>query len=252
MPQAIIVIGNERRFMDAARPLIQYLRKKARFEHVSIVRGAYLTPAELKNKLRRAIRRVPNQDMLFLAYFGHGLKDWWVYALESQSRGLHFDYPTLAEILAAHSGQLTILNDCCHAESLTPHLQKMGINRNRCLLISACKSGETTIPGTGGEVLIQWERREVFCPNPVRETICHIGEIPYAPPFRICLRDWWQNARIKIRNALVKRENRRPTIIRLHSAPQTGPYACREEIVERTVGVRWGATLDHYFFPKPA
>lgn len=251
MPHAIIVVGNERRFIDASRPFARHLRKKARCERVSVLRAAYSTPAELIARLRAAIGMVPRGEVLLVAYFGHGQKGSWGFALEHQEKYLHLDYATLAKTLARHPGPLAILNDCCHAESLAPHLKKAGIGEDRCLLISACKTEETAIPGTGAEVLSQWNAREVFEPIAESSTTCLIDMTPYVPPIGVRVRRWWMNALIRLRNRFRPAKARQPTYIFVNSPPN-GWAKHVEETEHRTIGRRWGATLDHHFFPKPA
>lgn len=250
MPHAIIVVGHERRFMSAARPFARYLRERARCERVTVIRGAYLTPKELGASLRGAIKQVPPNEAVLLAYFGHGSQDAWGFALEHQEKTLRFPYRTLAETLARHSGRIVIINDCCHAESLLPRLKEAGITSDRCLLISACKAEDVTVPGTAKEVESQWGDSMVFETVVERMTVCEIDMTPYVPPVSVRLGRRWKNAVIRMGNMLRPKKIRRPTYIFVNSPPN-GWAKHREEIITTVFGLRWGAALDHHFFPKP-
>src|SRR5512135_2273910 len=162
MSHAIIVVGNERRFVAEARAFARYLGERARCERVSVLEGAYLAPDELEARLRGAIGDVPRDDAALVAYFGHGARGAWSYALEHQEKYLCFGYARLAAALARHPGPLVIVNDCCHAESLAPHLERAGISPDRCLLISACRADEVIGPGTASEVVAEWSEGRIF------------------------------------------------------------------------------------------
>lgn len=250
MPHAIIVVGNERRFIDETRRFVRHMRKTARCERVTVLRGAYYAPSELDAHLRSALRAVPADDVLLVAYFGHGKDGCWSYALEHQGKYLSYGYAELAKTLARHAGPLVMLNDCCHAESLQPFLEKAGVSPERCLLISACAADEVTTTGTGEEVVGQWREGRVFEPVVEETMTCFIDMTPYVPPVSVRLGRRWKNARIRLGNLFGPKRIRRPTYIYVNSPPN-GWAQHREETVTRVIGRRWGAELDRHFFPKP-
>jgi len=246
MPHAIIVVGNERRFAEEARAFAGYLRERAGCERVSVLEGAYLAPKELEARLRDAIGAIPREEPALIAYFGHGAKGAWSYALEHQKRYLSFGYAELAAELARHHGPLVIVNDCCHAESLAPHLERAGIGPDRCLLISACRADDVIGPGTGKEVAAEWSESRVF--ETIREQVCEIDMRPYTPPLSVRAGRRWKNARIRLRNMFLSKRASRPTYLFVNSPPNG--WAQHRETFKLT-GLRWGAELDHHFFPKP-
>ena len=250
MTHAIIIVGNERRFMGAARPFAAYLRTKARCGRVTVITGAYKTPDELDAAVRSALGRASDDEPVLVAYFGHGVDGAWSFALEHQEKPLRLPYEKLAETLSRHDGPLVVLNDCCHAASLVPHLEKAGVRPDRCLLISACGAKEITIPGTAKEVETQWIEGKVFEPVVEREQICKIDMTPYEPPMHVRAGRAWKNARIRLGNMFRPKRVRRPTYIFVNSPPN-GWAKHEESVTVRAFGLRWGATLDYLFFPKP-
>lgn len=250
MSHAIIVVGNERRFMEAARPFARYLRTQARCARVTVIKGAYLTPKELGASLRGALKLAPADGAVLVAYFGHGLKGAWGFALEHQEKTLRLEYAVLATTLAAHPGPLAILNDCCHAESLLPHLQKAGVTADRCLLISASKAEDVIVPGTGKEVQAQWAEGKIFETVVETETLCEVDMRPYVPPLGVRAGRRWKNAVIRLGNMLRPKAVRRPTYLFVNSPPN-GWAQHRETVTTTLFGHRWGAPLDHHFFPIP-
>jgi hypothetical protein len=248
-PYAIVVVGNERRFMGAARPFVRYLRTKVG-ARVSVIRGAYLAPDELSAALKGAIGVVPRDAPLLVAYLGHGLNGAWSFALEHQEKSLRLPYEQVAETLARHPGPLVVLNDCCHAESIVPHLEKAGITPDRCLVLSASKAEDVTIPGTAEEVEKQWAEGKVFETVIDSTTLYEIDMTPYVPPLPIRMGRRWKNAKIRLRNMLIKKGPREPTKIYVNSPPN-GWAKHRETVTTYNFGLRWGAELDAPFLPKP-
>src|SRR5204863_9145440 len=143
---------------------------------------------------------------------------------------------------ARHQGPLVILNDCCHAESFLPHLEKAGIAADRCLLLSTCTTSEVTIPGTGREVEAQWSEGKVFQTVVDEEMTCSIDMTPYVPPLHVRAGRQWKNARIRLGNMLRSKRARRPTFIFVNSPPN-GWAKHEEKVTIHTFGLRWVATL---------
>ena len=248
-PHAIVVVGNERRFMGAARPFVRYLRTKVG-ARVSVIKGAYLAPDELKAALQGAVTSAPKDAPLLVAYLGHGIDGAWSYALEHQDKPLRLPYAKVAETLARHDGPLVVLNDCCHAASIVPHLEKAGVTPERCLVLSASKAEDVTVPGTAEEVEKQWAEGRVFETVVDTTTVCEIDMTPYVPPIPIRMGRRFKNARIRLGNLLLPKPQRRPTIIYVDSPPN-GWAKHKETVTTYTFGLRWGAELDAHFFPKP-
>lgn len=249
MPHAIVVVGNERRFIDETRHFVRHLRKYSCCARITVLRGAYHAPEELDRRLRRSMRAVPAEDVLLVAYFGHGNKGSWGYALENQGKYLEYGYPMLAKALARHPGPTVILNDCCHSESLQPHLEQAGFTAERCLLISSCGTDELCHAGAGTEVLDQWRMGTVFTPIFERTVTSVIDMTPYTPPLSERFARWRKNAGIRLSNLFKPKRFRRPTYLFMNSPPN-GWADHHDEIEERTIGRRWGAELDHHFFPR--
>lgn len=243
---AVIVVGNERRFVDDANALARYLRTEAGCA-VATLRGAYRTPDQLHASLRRAIRKARGKPLL-VAYFGHGMRDHWSYALEHQRKPLAYPFKRLAALLAEHGGPMAIVNDTCHADGLRPFLEKAGV-ASRCLLIAACPAEDVSYGGLTAEVMARWARREVFEPIHERDELCIIEDFRYVPPFKTRARDFVADLLIRLRNLFRPRKRRVPPPIRLHFPPNG--WGTRTEVTESVIGVRWGSTLDHLFFPKP-
>lgn len=249
MPHAVIVVGNERRFIDNVRAFAAHLRSaSAAFARIATIRGAYLTPKQLRAQLRREISLVPKDDALVIAYFGHGIDGAWSYALEHQRKPLQLSYRELAADLARHPGPLAILNDCCHAASLETRLEQTGIPKERCMLISAC-AADAVSTGASPDVLAQWRDGKTFEPVHDREEITVFDKWHYTPTLRERAGLWWHNAKIRFRNLFRSRRRKQPTAIRLFSPPNG--WGMRQEIREQTIGRRWGTAFDHLFFPRP-
>ena len=247
MSHAIIVIGNEPRHVDAALEFVRYLREDVGCP-VGVIHVAFLATDELRSRLRREVRRA-NGEPLLVVYFGHGMPDHWSYVLERRHLATRFPFKALAEVLAKHDGPIAVINDTCHAEGLKPHLERAGL-ADRCMLISACASEEVSYGGLGKEVVDRWREDEPFETIAQRETLCIIDKLRCAPTLRERMAVRWRNAKIRARNFFRPAHLRQPHILRLFSPPNG--WGVREEITERTIGLRWGATLDHHFFPpKP-
>lgn len=247
MPHAIIVVGNERRYADTSGAFARYLHEKAGCR-IDMIRAAHLKPGELEARIRRGIRRAAGKPLL-LAYFGHGHEDHWAYALEQRGSYLHLPFGKLAEMLAAHAGPTAVIADTCHADGLRPFLEKAGLSE-RCMLIAACATEDVSYGGLAAEVAERWGASEAFETLVERESIWEIDMTPYVPPWHVRLGRWWTNARIRLGNTFRSERKRRPTYIFMNSPPNGwAKHVERERI--RTIGLRWGAALDHLFFPKP-
>lgn len=248
MPHAVIVVGNERRYVDKSADFARYLHASVGCRRVDVIRGAYLQPKELERRLQRGIRRAEGQPLL-VAYFGHGHEDHWGYALEHQRKHVHFGFERLAALLSAHAGPMAVINDTCHADGLRPFLEKAGLSE-RCMLIAACAAEDVSYGVLTKEVVARWKQGEAFEPIVERETVATIDMTPYVPPWHVRLGRWWMNARIRLGNLFRSKRTRRPTYIFVNFPPNG--WADHEETVAvRTIGLRWGAALDHLFFPKP-
>lgn len=247
MSHAVIVVGNEPRFMRDARAFARYLREQARCARVSVIRGANLFPAELDGALDGALRAVPRDEPLLLAYFGHGHRDGWGYALEHQEKYFLFPYEALAAKLGDRRGPLVVLNDCCHAESIVPRLEGVGVTPDRCLVISACAADEVIGPGTGEEVVKAWSDARDFMT--IKDEIHEVDMTPYEPPMHVRAGRRWKNARVRLRNMFLPRRAGKPAFIFVNSPPNGW---AKHRVTVTTMGLRWGASLDRLFFPKTA
>ena len=247
MPHAVIVVGNERRYIDTSAALARYVHAKAGGS-VDVIRGAYLHPDQLETRLRRGIRRAAGKPLM-LAYFGHGHPDHWSYALEHQRKHVHFRFERLAALLTAHAGPVAVIADTCHADGLRPFLEKAGL-AERCMLIAACPAEDVSYGGLAEEVVRCWKRGEAFETITERESVCEIDMTHYEPPWHVRLGRWWTNARIRLGNLFRSKRKRRPTYIFMNSPPNGWARHVERERI-RTIGLRWGAELDHLFFPKP-
>jgi hypothetical protein len=79
---------------------------------------------------------------------------------------------------------------------------------------------------------------------------CVIDMTPYVPPMSERVARRRKNAVIRLKNLLRPKKARKVTFIYVNSPPN-GWAKHVEEVSERVTGLRWGADLDHHFFPKP-
>ena len=112
------------------------------------------------------------------------------------------------------------------------------------------KAEDVTFQGTGREVEAQWTEGKVFETVVEEEMVCSIDMTPYVPPLHVRIGRWWKNARVRLRNMFRPKRDRKPTYIFVNSPPN-GWAKHKETVTVTTYGLRWGAELDHLFFPKP-
>lgn len=161
MSRAVIVVGNELRFLRNARHLAKHVRGLG--HHVRILRAAYKTPDELARSLWNQFALARGRPLL-LAYFGHGIQMGWAHALEDGANHVLLLYNRLLAMIEHHNHSLLIINECCHAGALGGRLYEAGIDPTRVGVIAASPSAEVSKPGTANRVVQAWSSGLAYRP----------------------------------------------------------------------------------------
>lgn len=228
MPRAIIVVGNELRFLRASETFKSYLISIG-VDPIRTIRAAYRNADQLEKELAFQLL-VATGEPLLLAYFGHGLKAGWAHAMESPIESICLCYDRLALILVKREAPTLLVNECCFAGAIIPAIEAVGADHKRTSIIAASPADQSSYPGMTDRVLASWQAGRIH--DPVMENAASFPK----PSWRIRLRAWWFRRKSSLKARLF------PKRYPLPPTPQA-PIPVRE--------VRWGAPLDHLFFKKP-
>ncbi len=247
MVNAILIAGNGRRFLDDIRAMRGYLQKHVEIRERLVFKAAYASASELLEWFEGAIGRLAVKDIpLLLMYAGHGGKTGW-WANDTDEAG----YQTLAPLFKLYRGPIVFINMCCYGLSVKIYLEKCGLAGDRLGVIGSASEDEEG--STFAEYLIDdWRARRSFIPGRpiplIREVL---GLEVLASPE--------EQKRAELRSRALSRLHTkfpkdfpcaeyetifgwRETVTRIPAGEISHPHTrkCR----------RWGAELDHYFFPK--
>ena len=148
MAKAILIAGygeqeDPDRFFKRINKLYCYLNREAGLGlgNIFFIDAAPLSSGTFEDTIDTMFRRaggLNDSGPLLLYYCGHGLEGAWCH---SQSRA-SLPYTRLRKILEPYSGQLLIVNDCCHSLSILAYLNPLKIAQKHWGLISACASNQ--------------------------------------------------------------------------------------------------------------
>lgn len=228
MPRAIIVVGNELRFLRAAERFRNYLISIG-VDPIRVIRAAYRGADQLENELSLQLL-IASGEPLFLGYFGHGLRGGWAHAMESPIESICLDYARLAPLLAKRQAPTLFLNECCFAGAITAPLEAVGADPKLLSIIAASPAEQTSYPGMADRVLESWKKHRIHEP--------FMEKAPLFPKLSLYrrLRVWWY---------------RRLASLKARISPKRFPLLPLPPAQIPACEVRWGRPLDEIFFPKP-
>lgn len=162
--QALLVVGEEKRFSTDAKMLEAYLRQECGITFIGRIDAGHLAPDELREKLADAFGSCGVSPLL-VAYSGHGKKDGWHYGIDDGERTLKFSYKVLADSLAERPGPTLVINDCCMAGSLAKVLVRRGVDPAKVGVIAgSSERGWCENQLTKG-VIRSWRKGRVYRPR---------------------------------------------------------------------------------------
>lgn len=155
MPNAILVAGNARRFIDTTHAFRSYLLSEQLItpKKVRILPTVYVAEEMFGYRISSAIAAKTAEPLLLL-FCGHGNKFGW--GLDDVRT---FYYSLLAKMLLAGKRPVTILNDCCDAMAAKEAFEINLVSPKRLSFIGAAESGETTSGGLAEIALNSWRQR---------------------------------------------------------------------------------------------
>ncbi|HTK04924.1 MAG TPA: hypothetical protein VL500_05030 [Candidatus Eisenbacteria bacterium] len=228
MPRAVIVVGNELRFLRAAENFKAYLISIGT-DPIRVIRAAYRSADQLERELSFQMLVAVGQPLL-LAYFGHGLRAGWAHAMESPAESICLGYDRLGPMLAKRKAPTVFVNECCYAAAVIAAVEEAGADPSRLSIIAASPANQTSYPGMADRLLESWRAGRVHAP--------FMETTPLFPKtsWLVWLRMWWFRRKQGLKARLF------PKRYPLPPPPPTRTPVCE---------VRWGAPLDHLFFKKP-
>lgn len=246
---ALLIVGNELRFLTEALELQDYLAGIGC--RTKIVKTAYMKPETLERKLRNFVRASSDRPAL-VAYLGHGLREGW-----APSGYPAFPYRRIVRALEGRRGPTLLFNDCCFAHAAASAMEEAGLDPRRWSLISASGSERTSFQGLVERVLDSWDAGRPYAPTRQPDE-----RPPQAlvfvdrTPLRIRLADLWSGWKRAVGNLF--RRMKRPRVVTVRLAYCENDVRKKvmngETLVSPAYDVddrRWGAELDHHFFPEP-
>ncbi|HXV27194.1 MAG TPA: hypothetical protein VD862_04195 [Candidatus Paceibacterota bacterium] len=226
MAKALVIVLHERRFFHEAKLFVRYLRDSARVPvSVRTVRDG-----------RSAVTRGHITEFLtgddgtvrLLAYFGHGEAGRWV----TTPGETVLRFSDLSDLLESAGGPTLIVNDSCFADTLGFTLDVRNADASRHGVINASGFSEIAWLDILSELLCsRWDRGLPMIQGTAfnwgsEYTLWHPEEV----------RTFWS----PLRDALSYAQ----TWLRSAAAGWR-----REKVLQQTI-TRWGAVLDHHFYPK--
>src|SRR5512135_2467013 len=151
MPRAIIVVGNELRFLRAAETFRAYLISIG-VDPIRVIRAPYRSADQLEKDLSFQML-IATGEPLLLAYFGHGLKAGWAHAMESPVESICLGYDRLGPILAKRAEPTLFINECCYAAAVIEAVEAASADPTRLAIIAASPADQSSYPGMADRVL---------------------------------------------------------------------------------------------------
>lgn len=228
MPRAVIVVGNELRFLRAAEQFKDYL-VSAGVDPIRVIRAAYRSADQLERELSFQVL-IATGEPLLLAYFGHGLRAGWAHAMESPAESICLGYDRLGPMLAKRQAPTVFVNECCYAAAIMAAAEEAGADPAQLSIIAASAADQTSYPGMADRLQESWRAGRVH--EPFMETTPLFPETSW----QVKLRMWWFRRKASLKARLF------PKRYPLQPPPPTRIPVCE---------VRWGDPLDRLFFKKP-
>ena len=221
MRRALLLAGNAKRFLDEAREAAETLTKWE-VEEIAVIPVGYSGEDEVCSVVTDFVLSGQDTEILLIAYMGHGGPLGWT--LDDSEL---VPYHRLVPILDQSFKQMIILNGACHSGALINIARERGKLSERALIIAGSAADQVADNYTVRKVLSAWGRKRQYRPRMHRIPIVALS----LPPIEISCTD--------------EPEDEIPTV---------GSCYFTEEIVGiRKVPpreIRWGAPLEHYFFPE--
>lgn len=139
--RALLVAGDEHRFRRESNLLRRFLTEKAGVDDISLEKGPYDDPKQIKGVLRRKLdpALAVDDEPLLLAYSGHGNGNGW-----QISPGKLVEYEFLGMLLAGYPGKVLFLNACCFAGAAVSFLKLRGVSGKRLSFIGVVDENDET------------------------------------------------------------------------------------------------------------
>lgn len=174
MSRALLIAGDEPRFLQNLLPLRRYLETERKLVDLVTLKAAILRE-DLLAAMATEFLRDPEEPLL-LVYSGHGLPQGWV-----PSTNQIFPYPWLAGLIAQRRGPTLFINACCYPGAVFPVLEKGGISPMRVSVISAGPANKVTYDGMIVRIALSWQKGKPYVPL--------VGHFP--KPIEIMEDDGW-------------------------------------------------------------
>lgn len=279
MPQALLIAGDSKRHLLGLLALRNYLRHEAGVKDVRLIRGAYLDKREFKAVLGPLLS-METDDPLLLAYHGHGGKDGWWFNDENV-----FNYwQDLGRRLKESPRRVLIINDCCHSRSFLKAFPRDSVLMERIGVVPSVTEDKQSSAGLVPRIIEAWRRREDYDGGVVDEEVSYLHvEISslgtMSPQLRRrvlhCVSRFLHRLSPPIKSRFVvecepfdlrddppvrpkptgrKIEIKRRLIPVIPTIVDPRSYDAKSRVIAqcqgtRTVPMRWGVHLDHYFWP---
>lgn len=238
--QAILVVGDEKMFLKSAKQFSQFLQTVVRIEKIHLIEADEFTPKQLIEELEKIIKILPPKEPLLLVYEGHGGKKGWYY-----NKTTYLPYAWLADTLCNCLSPIIFINACCYSMSVKKFLQGK-IPEERISLITIALENRVGYDGLLQVLMNIWGKSTYFEPlSKIHETykVANLNGGVIGGTRAI-----WKHRLSKFLNNFLPY---RPITPLYFINPIPGvPEEDDEEKPFYSEGYRWGAKLDHYFFPK--
>lgn len=246
MRRAILLAGSESRYSKNIGELRRYLVEESGIYCISTIDANEVGNEAFLNRFVHAISNIGNEPTLIL-YNGHGLPDGWYYKPNTC-----FSYEQIVDILSSVRAPLMIINDCCHSHAIAEHL-KMRRWHSPIGLISASPFDQTS-SSFNDQVSDSWGRYKAFDPKDYTQEIIYIGSITSLERKEKIIETSKKKILLHKISKLLHFFDSGFPIYLLKTRITVG--GDDEESEEETTKIvikerpRWGAELDHYFFPQ--
>ncbi len=248
MTKALLVIGAGVRFLDTALEFRDFLKNEAGVDTIELSKPAYSSPFELRMSISAFLTETNPDDVILLGYCGHGSQIGWAYS----SDGEQMLFKLLVEIIGSLPNRVLVVSECCYSYNLIKLMITNGVPADRCGVIA---SGH----GIHGNcltdwMLIAWRQGKNYQPISGVERIQLVADAPRAS-LRGRIYERWLRIRSRLHDIGFSflKEPAYGGCIHDLDAFRTVPLSARTyrpDDPSNPFPVRWGADLDHFFFPK--
>lgn len=215
---AYIIIGSplesyerKNRFIDSATRFKRFLRTKVGVRDITLLDSRDHRDALDIGKTLSSLSLLGPNDTALVVYLGHGSAHGWT--LDEFS--VFFNH-MIVEYFKSTRARVLIINECCYSASLFAELEHCNVPRHRIGVIAACRKHETVKQGLLEEVEARWRQGRAYrVPSKTNTKRLAFGTT--------------------IESLLALARSSLNLVMQRSDPPE------RE---------RWGASLDHYFFPR--